>query len=96
MLLSGFTVGGATIDFSSFLASLQYKVDQRVHCTRNNCHYAGAHKVYYNYLLKVPAVLRKAVVSKYRNTSAADSAELTLLMGFLFGLTVCSTVDILT
>ena len=32
------------------------------------------------HLLKVPAVLRKAVVSKYRKTNAADSAEVTLVI----------------
>lgn len=32
------------------------------------------------HLLKVPAVLEKALVSRYRKTSDADSAEVTLLM----------------
>ena len=35
---------------------------------------------HHRYLLKVPAVLRKPLLSKNRNTSAADSAELTPLI----------------
>lgn len=53
------------------------------------------------HLLKVPAVLRKAVVSKYRKTSAADSAEVTLVMFYRqnstcrikCGFTVCACGD---